>query len=217
MLAAEAGADAVGVNFWSGSKRFVGDERAARSVFDAVPPGLLKIGVFVNAAPAEVVATAQRFGLDRIQLHGDERPEVFAGVLERARLVRAVRVRDAGSFTDEARWSAAVFLYDAFVDGYGGGGTIGPWSLIAARAQAALLAGGRTAARQRGGRHPRQPPRRRRRRQRCRERPRAEGSRAGPRLRRRRPRRSGRARSRLKGPPRDVIPKTAGPRPTRRI
>src|SRR4051794_40441392 len=93
-LAAAAGADAVGLNFWSGSKRFVGDERAARAVIEAVPPGVLKIGVFVNAAPAEVAATARRFGLDRVQLHGDERPEAFQGVVEAAHLVRAVRVRD---------------------------------------------------------------------------------------------------------------------------
>jgi phosphoribosylanthranilate isomerase len=142
-LAAGAGADAVGVNFWPGSKRFVGNERAARAVIEAVPPGVLKIGVFVNAAPAEVAATALRFGLDRIQLHGDERPEAFEGVVARARLVRAIRVRDDASFIEEGRWGADVFLYDAFVEGYGGAGTIGPWSLIAARARRPFwLAGG---------------------------------------------------------------------------
>ena len=58
-------------------------------------------------------------------------------------LSRAVRVRDASSFSEDARWAAAVFLYDAFVDGYGGGGTVGPWSLIAERAHRPFwLAGG---------------------------------------------------------------------------
>lgn len=142
-LAAAAGADAVGVNFWSGSKRFVGGEGAARAVLEAVPAGILKIGVFVNAAPAEVAAMATRLGLDRVQLHGDERPEAFDGIVAPARLIRAVRVRDESSFGEDARWPAAVFLYDAFVEGYGGGGTIGPWSLIAARARRPFwLAGG---------------------------------------------------------------------------
>ncbi|HEY8923712.1 MAG TPA: phosphoribosylanthranilate isomerase [Polyangia bacterium] len=143
--AAAAGADALGVNLWPGSKRFVGDERAALAVLEAVPPGVLKVGVFVNAPPLEVATTAARLGLDRVQLHGDERPEDFAGVpgLDRPRLVRAVRVRDPGSFADDARWAAEVFLYDAFVDGYGGGGMTGPWDLIAARASRPLwLAGG---------------------------------------------------------------------------
>jgi len=143
--AAAAGADALGVNLWPGSKRFVGDERAARAVLEAAPPGVLKVGVFVNAAPLEVAAAAARLGLDRVQLHGDERPEAFAGVpgLDRARVVRAVRVRDAGSFADDARWDATLLLYDAFVEGYGGGGTTGPWELIAARASRPFwLAGG---------------------------------------------------------------------------
>jgi phosphoribosylanthranilate isomerase len=145
VAAAAAGADALGVNLWPGSKRFVGDERAARSVLEAVPPGVLKVGVFVNAPPLEVASVAARLGLDRVQLHGDERPEDFAGIpgLDRARVVRAVRVRDAASFADDARWAAQIFLYDAFVDGYGGGGTTGPWDLIATRAsRPCWLAGG---------------------------------------------------------------------------
>ena len=143
--AAAAGADALGVNLWPGSKRFVGDEGAARAVLEAVPLGVLKVGVFVNAAPLEVAAVAARLGLDRVQLHGDERPEAFAGIpgLDRARVVRAVRVRDAGSFADDARWDAHLFLYDAFVDGYGGAGTTAPWDLIAAQASRPFwLAGG---------------------------------------------------------------------------
>ena len=53
-MAASAGAGAIGVNFWPGSKRFVGGEAAARRVLAAIPPGVLRVGVFVNAAPAEV-------------------------------------------------------------------------------------------------------------------------------------------------------------------
>jgi phosphoribosylanthranilate isomerase len=113
-LVAAAGADAVGINFWPGSRRFIGADANIAAVVAAIPPGVLKFGVFVNAEPSEVVAQAGRWGLDRIQLHGDERPEHFAVVPARS-LVRAVRVRDAG----------------ALVDGYGGGGAIAPWSIIA--------------------------------------------------------------------------------------
>ena len=48
-MVARAGADAIGVNFWRGSKRHVGD--AAAEVVAAVPAGILKVGVFVNAVP----------------------------------------------------------------------------------------------------------------------------------------------------------------------
>jgi len=141
-MAVAAGANAIGVNLWPGSKRHVTPE-AARDVLAAVPAGVLKVGVFVDAPVDEVERCVEELGLDRAQLHGDEAPAHF-GHLD-ARLVRAVRVRDEASFAGEAGWSPALWLYDAFVDGYGGGGVPAPWSLIAARARRPfLLAGGLT-------------------------------------------------------------------------
>src|SRR6185369_15597173 len=143
---AAAGADAVGVNFWPGSKRFVGDHAAARRVLDALPAGVLRVGVFVNAPCAEVAATMSDLGLDRAQLHGDEAPDDFACVA-RDRIIRALRVRDEGSLAAAAGWKGAVMLLDAYVEGYGGGGVAAPSGLIAARAaRPFLLAGGLTPA-----------------------------------------------------------------------
>jgi len=145
--AVRAGADAIGVNFWSGSRRYVGDLGRAAAVLGAVPPPVLKFGVFVNARPDEVEAVAARVGLDRVQLHGDERPEDFAAFAP-GRLVRALRVRDAGSLAEARRWQVGLYLYDAFVEGgYGGGGRPAPWQAIAAATGARrpfLLAGGLT-------------------------------------------------------------------------
>jgi len=143
-FASGAGAGAIGVNFWPGSKRFVGDGARAAEVLAAVAPGVLKIGVFVNAAAAEVLAVADRLGLDRIQLHGDEQAADFAS-LPGTRLVRAVRVSDRASFQGAAPWHASWFLYDALVAGYGGGGVVAPWTLVEAHARRPfLLAGGLT-------------------------------------------------------------------------
>jgi phosphoribosylanthranilate isomerase len=139
-----AGADAIGVNLWPGSKRYVAPERA-RQVLAAVPSGVLKIGVFVDPPDAEEVAwQMQALRLDRAQLHGDERAGDFA-MFDRARLVRAVRVKDAASFEAASGWNPALWLYDAFVDGFGGGGVPAPWALIARHARRPfLLAGGLT-------------------------------------------------------------------------
>jgi phosphoribosylanthranilate isomerase len=143
-LAAGAGADAIGVNLWPGSKRFVGDAAAARRVLDAVPAGILKVGVFVNAAAGEVARALAELGLDRAQLHGDERAADFRELPSGA-LIRALRIRDAGSFDDVGGWGAPLFLYDAFVEGFGGGGVAAPWPLIArAAVRPFLLAGGLT-------------------------------------------------------------------------
>jgi phosphoribosylanthranilate isomerase len=142
-LAIEAGADAIGVNLWSGSKRFV-DEAAARAILAVVPANVLKVGVFVNASPAEVERLLGELGLDRAQLHGNEQ----AGAFERlasAKVVRAVRVRDEATFSSEAPWQPNLWLYDSHVEGYGGSGIQAPWKLIARLGQRPfLLAGGLT-------------------------------------------------------------------------
>jgi phosphoribosylanthranilate isomerase len=143
-MVVEAGADAVGLNFWPGSRRFVGPDANRERVVAAIPPGVLRFGVFVNAPVSEVLAQARRWGLDRIQLHGDEEPRDFAGV-PAWQLVRAVRVRDAAALAGVHAWSADTFLLDAFVDGYGGGGKVAPWAAIADFLAAAdLLAAQRT-------------------------------------------------------------------------
>jgi len=137
-----AGADAIGVNLWPGSKRHVTPE-AARDVLAVVPAGVLKVGVFVDAPVEEVERCIDLLELDRVQLHGDESPAFFDRFDRR--LIRVVRVRDEASFESEIGWSPALWLYDAHVEGYGGGGVPAPWPLIAARARRPfLLAGGLT-------------------------------------------------------------------------
>jgi len=126
-MAAAAGADAIGVNLWSGSKRFV-EPAAARDVLAAVPNGVLRVGVFVDAPVDEVQRQIDELELDRAQLHGDESPAFFDRL--DSRLIRVVRVRDQASFDAEAGWSPALWLYDAFVEGYGGGGKVFDWSQI---------------------------------------------------------------------------------------
>src|SRR5947208_1793637 len=88
-MAVEAGAGAIGVNLWAGSKRHVGPE-AARSVLDAVAPGVLKVGVFVHAGAAAIARGVDGLGLDRAELHGGEEAAEYA-TLDARRLIKAVR------------------------------------------------------------------------------------------------------------------------------
>ena len=140
-MAAAAGADAIGVNLWSGSKRYVAPE-AARAVLSAVPAGVLKVGVFVNAPPAEVARAMAELSLDRAQLHGDEQAADY-GALDEDRVIKVVRVRDDGSMTGAGDWNPGLWLYDAYVQGFGGGGVAAPWPVVARAARRPfLLAGG---------------------------------------------------------------------------
>jgi phosphoribosylanthranilate isomerase len=142
-LAVGAGADAIGVNLWPDSKRFV-DDGSARDVLAAIPEGVLKVGVFVNATAEEVAARVASLGLDKAQLHGNERAQDF-GALDPAILIRAARVRDESTFQTEALWRPSLWLYDAFAPGYGGSGHRAPWPLVAKLGRRPfLLAGGLT-------------------------------------------------------------------------
>jgi phosphoribosylanthranilate isomerase len=139
-MAADLGADAIGINFWSGSKRYV-DPAEAGPILAAIPPGVLKVGVFVNASAEDVGRHVFGLGLDRAQLHGDEAAADFATV-DPLHIVRVIRVKDAGSFDAAAGWNPALWLYDAHVEGYGGAGVTAPWPLIAEHARRPFLLGG---------------------------------------------------------------------------
>jgi len=71
VLAARAGADAIGLVFWERSPRAVGLEQARR-IADALPPFVTRVGVFVDATPEALARTADAVGLDVVQLHGEE-------------------------------------------------------------------------------------------------------------------------------------------------
>lgn len=141
---AEAGADAIGLNFYPASPRFVADDRAAE-IIAALPAHVAKVGVFVNADAAAIREKAERLGLDWVQLHGDEPPE-FAAELPGLAVIRAVRLQDqlSGVLPNTRgkliRLPHAV-LIDAFsASAYGGTGTTVAWEAIpAARRQLAIL------------------------------------------------------------------------------
>lgn len=68
-LVADAGADAIGLNFVTGSPRAL-DVEQARAVAAAVPSGVLKVGVFAGTVAAEIRRVVAAVGLDAVQLHG---------------------------------------------------------------------------------------------------------------------------------------------------
>jgi phosphoribosylanthranilate isomerase len=71
LVSFEHGADAIGLNFWPGSKRFCSVDRA-RAIVSAVGPGALVFGVFVRASREEIARTVREVGLTGVQLHGGE-------------------------------------------------------------------------------------------------------------------------------------------------
>jgi phosphoribosylanthranilate isomerase len=147
VAAAEAGADAVGLVFWPESSRAVTPDRA-RAISDALPPFVVRVGVFVDAGREEMARVAEAVGLDILQLHGGEEPDVFSGLPRRA--LKAVRVEDGFVPEDALRYEgmAAGLLLDASArSAPGGTGRTFEWSLargVRERARFLVLAGGLT-------------------------------------------------------------------------
>jgi phosphoribosylanthranilate isomerase len=144
VLAASLGADALGLNFYPGSKRVITVE-VARRIVQALPPFVWVVGVFVNASRASVRRVARIVGLHAAQLHGDEAPAYVSGL--GLPTVKALHVAGKPVASQARRYVAAdVLLLDAAQAGYGGGGVAFDWGLareLAAR-RPVLLAGGLT-------------------------------------------------------------------------
>ncbi|MHB8939848.1 MAG: phosphoribosylanthranilate isomerase, partial [Desulfobacteria bacterium] len=71
--AVACGAEAIGINFFPGSPRFVTQDTALEIV-GAVADRAEVVGVFVNESPEAIAALCGRLGIRRVQLHGDEPP-----------------------------------------------------------------------------------------------------------------------------------------------
>jgi phosphoribosylanthranilate isomerase len=112
LLAAEAGADAVGFVFAPSPRRVTVEQVAA--IVPHLPASIEKIGVFVDAGLEEMVAAVQGCGLTGVQLHFAAPPELPAQL--RARLGPEVRILRVVHFGAEAAEEAAGLASDTNVD-----------------------------------------------------------------------------------------------------
>ncbi len=143
--AAAAGADAVGINFFAGSRRYVPPGTAGPIVRAVREGGATPVGVFVNERPPVVEAVCRDLGIGVVQLSGDEPPEDAARLP--LRRIKAVRIA-AGLDVEALRnYPCEAFLLDAGASGeYGGTGRVLDWARIPGRSipKAWMLAGGLT-------------------------------------------------------------------------
>jgi phosphoribosylanthranilate isomerase len=145
--AVEAGADFLGFNFYPESPRYIPPAKA-RGIVRRLRKQVTVVGVFVNAPEDKMLAIARSVGLDYLQLHGEESPELVARLKRSYPVIKAVRVRNSfrpAQLTPFKR--AAAFLLDGFhTRRHGGTGRKFDWSM-ARRARSngrIFLAGGLT-------------------------------------------------------------------------
>jgi phosphoribosylanthranilate isomerase len=142
--AVACGADAVGLNCYERSARFVMRGRL-RELACALPPFVTPVLLFVNATAEEVLACLAEVPHALLQFHGDE-TAAECGIFGRPYL-RAVRMGEGVDLLDCARSfpSAMALLADAPTAGFGGGGKVFDWSRLpppTRRTMPLVLAGG---------------------------------------------------------------------------
>ncbi len=131
-----SGADAIGFNFFPGSKRYISIAAAQKLVAatrlaEIDTPPVDRVGVFVNANAEVIHRTIQETGLNVLQIHGDETIEQIAEIHRRCpetAVIRAFRVAPGNieNTLDEIDKLTqivplAAVLLDAFVPGEFGG------------------------------------------------------------------------------------------------
>jgi len=143
LAAVRLGADALGFNFWPGSKRHV-DPAVAGGIIARLPPFVTPVGVFVNQSEGEMRAIAAESGIRVFQLHGDEPPELCARLP--LPVVKAIPVDQVKTLSKLLSYEVAAFLLDTPSRGYGGSGEPFDWSLAEGVSEVApvILAGGLT-------------------------------------------------------------------------
>lgn len=145
-LAVQAGAWALGVILWEGSKRHC-DLETAQAIAATHRRSAEVVGVFVNAPLDEVVRTVDVAQLSMVQLHGDEGPSFCTEVARRTgvKVIKAGRVAARWDIQEMERYRTDLHLLDTRVEGaVGGTGETFDWSLTRERMTRIplILAGG---------------------------------------------------------------------------
>lgn len=146
LFAVELGADALGFNFYKGSKRYIDPDRA-KAIVAQLPPFVEPVGLFVQSILDEAEAVMNHVGLRTLQWHADP----LLPISPQRPWFPAFPVRDRENLHEIDMFlkhaSPAAILVDAHVAGqFGGTGQTAPWELLGNYRCAVplILAGGLT-------------------------------------------------------------------------
>lgn len=127
----DAGAQALGFNFYPQSLRYI-EPSAAGNIIQQLPASIMCVGVFVNVPdPEQVGLQASEAGVKAVQLHGDESP-AYCRELKDFFVIKALRVNSDFEPQQAARYESDAVLLDGFSPlAFGGVGQSFDWTIAA--------------------------------------------------------------------------------------
>jgi phosphoribosylanthranilate isomerase len=129
-VAIDAGADALGFNFFPGSKRYIDLKQHAEWIAK-LPADVCKVAVLVNPTLNEAIHIANIGFINALQLHGSESPDFCRLLAERGiHFAKAIPVKDEQLFVDVPDFFTDTVLLDSSTEhGFGGSGQTLPWNV----------------------------------------------------------------------------------------
>jgi phosphoribosylanthranilate isomerase len=124
--------DFLGFNFYPVSPRFV-ENNLHTGDLALIPRSIKKVGIFVNQDEYEISGIKWKYGLDYIQLHGNESADVCKNLKKSGmKIIKAFRVDE--SFDEKTMISyishCDFFLFDTPSEKFGGTGIKFNWNLL---------------------------------------------------------------------------------------
>ena len=144
-IAIDAGADALGFNFYAKSPRRIAASHA-KEIIRHMPSHVTAVGVFVNGSAGEILRIAHTANLGMLQLHGEESSATVERLAREYPVIKAFRVGPQFRARELKKYpGAAGFLLDGYdAEHRGGTGKRFDWGVAreAKRYGPVILAGG---------------------------------------------------------------------------
>ena len=127
IFAVDYGADAIGFVF-AKSIRKISKEKA-RAIIRKLPPFVTTVGLFVNETAENIEEASRYCGLDAIQLHGNEPPNII-NKLKDIKTIKAFRIQNEKDITPIKKYKPSAILLDGYSENQmGGTGTTFNWKI----------------------------------------------------------------------------------------
>ncbi len=109
----DLGVDYAGMIFYNRSPRYMLDKLTSVAL-QSLQLAIKKVGIFVNASEEDILTQVELYGLDMVQLHGDETPSFCNHISDHIKVIKVFRINKK----NEQNIDWIIKPYEEFCDFY---------------------------------------------------------------------------------------------------